>query len=200
MSTLIIVESPSKIKTVQKYAGESYRVMASAGHIRDLPKSLLGVDIQNHFKPRYVDIPGKSALIRQLRAAASYQTVVLLFSQILTFLADTVLLPLLLTAFALGMVATVSDAGHLGEIGDTLLKSVTWLIGILATVFTTLFYDFGFFQRKLIHRGHHDTITCSGDFVESTFKLIVFAFASSKFDHTWHKGSFVFDIKARHLT
>ncbi|MBE6763463.1 MAG: type I DNA topoisomerase [Ruminococcaceae bacterium] len=71
MATLIIVESPSKIKTVQKYAGEGYRVMASAGHIRDLPKSLLGVDIQNRFKPRYVDIPGKSALIRQLRAAAS---------------------------------------------------------------------------------------------------------------------------------
>ncbi len=70
MATLIIVESPSKIKTVQKYSGENYRVMASAGHIRDLPKTLLGVDIQNRFKPRYVDIPGKSALIRQLRAAA----------------------------------------------------------------------------------------------------------------------------------
>ncbi len=70
MSTLIIVESPSKVKTVQKYAGDSYRVMASVGHIRDLPKTLLGVDIEHGFKPRYVDIPGKSALIRQLRAAA----------------------------------------------------------------------------------------------------------------------------------
>ncbi len=70
MATLIIVESPTKIKTVQKYTGDGYRVMASAGHIRDLPKTLLGVDINNRFKPRYVDIPGKSALIRQLRAAA----------------------------------------------------------------------------------------------------------------------------------
>ncbi len=71
MSTLIIVESPSKVKTVQKYAGSEYRVMASVGHIRDLPKTLLGVDIDNNFKPRYVDIPGKSALIRQIKAAAA---------------------------------------------------------------------------------------------------------------------------------
>ncbi|MBQ4616945.1 MAG: type I DNA topoisomerase [Clostridia bacterium] len=71
MTTLIIVESPSKVKTVQKYSGENYRVMASAGHIRDLPKTLLGVDIEHGFKPRYVDIPGKSALIRQLKAAAA---------------------------------------------------------------------------------------------------------------------------------
>ncbi|MBQ3069061.1 MAG: type I DNA topoisomerase [Clostridia bacterium] len=71
MTTLIIVESPTKVKTVQKYSGEGYRVMASAGHIRDLPKTLLGVDIEHGFKPRYVDIPGKSALIRQLKAAAA---------------------------------------------------------------------------------------------------------------------------------
>ncbi|MGN0172357.1 MAG: type I DNA topoisomerase [Acutalibacteraceae bacterium] len=78
MSTLIIVESPTKVKTIQKYLGDGYRVMASTGHIRDLPKTLLGVDIEHGFKPRYVDIPGKSALIRQLRAAAAESDRVLL--------------------------------------------------------------------------------------------------------------------------
>ncbi len=78
MSTLIIVESPTKVKTIQKYLGDGYRVMASTGHIRDLPKTLLGVDIEKGFKPRYVDIPGKSALIRQLREAAADSDTVLL--------------------------------------------------------------------------------------------------------------------------
>ena len=71
MANLVIMESPAKAKTVKKYLGSDFEVVASMGHIRDLPKSLLGVDIQNRFKPRYVDIPGKSALIRQLRAAAA---------------------------------------------------------------------------------------------------------------------------------
>ncbi len=71
MATLIIVESPTKVKTIQKYLGEEYRVMASTGHIRDLPKTLLGVDVEKGFKPRYVDIPGKSALIRQLKSTAA---------------------------------------------------------------------------------------------------------------------------------
>ncbi len=78
MATLIIVESPTKVKTIQKYLGDGYRVMASTGHIRDLPKTLLGVDIEKGFKPRYVDIPGKSALIRQLREAAAECDTVLL--------------------------------------------------------------------------------------------------------------------------
>jgi len=78
MATLIIVESPTKVKTIQKYLGDNYRVMASTGHIRDLPKTLLGVDIEKGFKPRYVDIPGKSALIRQLREAAAACDTVLL--------------------------------------------------------------------------------------------------------------------------
>ncbi len=78
MSTLIIVESPTKVKTIQKYLGNGYRVMASTGHIRDLPKSLLGVDIENGFQPRYVDIPGKSAIIRQLKQAAAESDNVLL--------------------------------------------------------------------------------------------------------------------------
>ena len=71
MSKLVIVESPTKAHTIQKYLGPGYEVMASMGHIRDLPKTLLGVDIEHDFKPRYVDIPGKTALIRQLKTKAA---------------------------------------------------------------------------------------------------------------------------------
>ncbi len=71
MSKLVIMESPAKAKTVKKYLGADYEVVASVGHIRDLPKSLLGVDIEHGFRPRYVDIPGKTALIRQLKAMAA---------------------------------------------------------------------------------------------------------------------------------
>ncbi len=71
MAKLVIVESPAKAKTIKKYLGPGYEVVASMGHIRDLPKSLLGVDIEHDFKPRYIDIPGKSALIRQLKALAA---------------------------------------------------------------------------------------------------------------------------------
>ncbi len=70
MSKLVIVESPAKAKTIKKYLGKDYEVIASMGHIRDLPKTLLGVDVDKGFRPRYVDIPGKTALIRQLKAAA----------------------------------------------------------------------------------------------------------------------------------
>ncbi|MDD2361582.1 MAG: type I DNA topoisomerase [Oscillospiraceae bacterium] len=71
MAKLVIVESPAKAKTIEKYLGSGYKVVASMGHIRDLPKSLLGVDIENGFKPRYSDIPGKTALIRQLKSEAA---------------------------------------------------------------------------------------------------------------------------------
>ncbi len=71
MATLVIMESPAKAKTVQKYLGQGYHVVASVGHIRDLPKTLLGVDIEHGFRPRYVDIPGKSVLIRQLKEMAA---------------------------------------------------------------------------------------------------------------------------------
>ena len=71
VSKLVIMESPAKAKTVKKYLGADYEVIASVGHIRDLPKSLLGVDVERGFRPRYVDIPGKSALIRQMKAAAA---------------------------------------------------------------------------------------------------------------------------------
>ena len=60
MSKLVIVESPAKAKTIKKYLGEDYNVIASMGHIRDLPKAQMGVDIEDNFKPRYINIPGKS--------------------------------------------------------------------------------------------------------------------------------------------
>src|SRR5262245_52563839 len=60
---LIIVESPSKAKTIQKYLGRSYAVKASVGHIMDLPKSKLGVDVDKNFKPEYAVIKGKDKVI-----------------------------------------------------------------------------------------------------------------------------------------
>ena len=71
MSNLIIVESPSKIKTVKKTLGSNYTVMASKGHIRDLPKSKLGIDIKNGYKPQYISMPDKKELIKELQAAAA---------------------------------------------------------------------------------------------------------------------------------
>jgi len=70
MAKLVIMESPAKAKTVKKYLGSDYEVVASMGHIRDLPKTLLGVDVERGFQPHYVDIPGKTALIRQLKTMA----------------------------------------------------------------------------------------------------------------------------------
>ena len=63
-ANLVIMESPSKANTVKGYLGSGYRVVASNGHIRDLPKSTLGVDIENHFQARYINIRGKGPLIR----------------------------------------------------------------------------------------------------------------------------------------
>ncbi len=78
MSNLVIVESPSKIKTVKKYLGKDYEVVASAGHIRDLPKSKLGVDIENGFEPFYENKRDKAALIKDLKAQAKEADVVYL--------------------------------------------------------------------------------------------------------------------------
>ncbi|MCQ2979267.1 MAG: type I DNA topoisomerase [Clostridia bacterium] len=66
---LVIVESPAKSKTIKKYLGTNYRVEASMGHIRDLPKSKLGVDIKNDFEPQYINIRGKGDLIKTLKDA-----------------------------------------------------------------------------------------------------------------------------------
>ena len=78
MSKLVIVESPTKVKSIKKYLGSGYNVMASMGHIRDLPKSKLGVDIEHEFKPQYINMPEKKALIKELRDAASESECVLL--------------------------------------------------------------------------------------------------------------------------
>lgn len=67
---LVIVESPSKAKTIKKYLGSSYKVVASMGHLRDLPKSQLGVDIENDFSPKYITIRGKGDLLSKLKKQA----------------------------------------------------------------------------------------------------------------------------------
>ena len=76
--TLVIVESDHKAKIIQGFLGTDYEVRATVGHVRDLPKTLLGVDIQNDFKPHYVDIAGKSQLIRGLRERAAVSDRVIL--------------------------------------------------------------------------------------------------------------------------
>ena len=67
---LIIVESPAKANTIKKFLGGNYKVMASMGHIRDLPKSKLGVDIEHDFEPEYINIRGKGDLIKSLKKEA----------------------------------------------------------------------------------------------------------------------------------
>ena len=68
--TLVIVESPSKAKTIGKYLGSSYKVIASVGHVRDLPKSKLGIDVEHDFEPQYIPIRGKGDLIKELKKEA----------------------------------------------------------------------------------------------------------------------------------
>lgn len=78
MSKLLIVESPTKVKSIKKYLGSGYEVMASMGHIRDLPKSKMGVDIEHDFKPQYINMSDKKELIRSLKDAAANSDEVLL--------------------------------------------------------------------------------------------------------------------------
>ena len=61
---LVIVESPAKAKTIEKYLGRTYKVVASLGHIRDLPKSQMGVDVENNYEPKYISIRGKGDVIK----------------------------------------------------------------------------------------------------------------------------------------
>ncbi|MEA4912860.1 MAG: type I DNA topoisomerase [Oscillospiraceae bacterium] len=70
MSKLVIVESPAKAKTIKKYLGKDYEVMASMGHVRDLPKNSLGVNVDKDFRPQYLNISGKEKLIKELQDAA----------------------------------------------------------------------------------------------------------------------------------
>ena len=67
---LVIVESPAKAKTIQKYLGKGFTVEASLGHVKDLPKSVLGVDTDNDFAPEYVVIPGKEKVLIRLKKLA----------------------------------------------------------------------------------------------------------------------------------
>jgi DNA topoisomerase-1 len=68
--TLVVVESPAKAKTIEKFLGRNYIVRASMGHLRDLPKSQFGIDIENDFTPKYINIRGKGDLIKSLKDAA----------------------------------------------------------------------------------------------------------------------------------
>lgn len=67
---LVIVESPAKAKTIERYLGKKYEVKASMGHVRDLPKSQMGVDVENNYKPKYITIRGKGEVLKELRKAA----------------------------------------------------------------------------------------------------------------------------------
>ena len=67
--SLVIVESPAKARTIKKYLGSDYEVKASIGHVIDLPKSELGVDVENGFEPKYVTIKGKGKVLKELKAA-----------------------------------------------------------------------------------------------------------------------------------
>ena len=70
MSKLVIVESPAKAKTIRKYLGSGYEVAASMGHIRDLPQSQLGIDVEKNYEPKYINIKGKEKVIRELKSLA----------------------------------------------------------------------------------------------------------------------------------
>lgn len=78
--TLVIVESPAKAKTINKYLGKSYKVTASMGHIIDLPKSRLGVDVDNNFRADYITVRGKGDILNGLKKMTSQSTAVLLAS------------------------------------------------------------------------------------------------------------------------
>ncbi len=64
---LVIVESPAKVKTIKKFLGSNYVVMASNGHVRDLPKSQLGIDVEHDYEPKYITIRGKGEILAALR-------------------------------------------------------------------------------------------------------------------------------------
>lgn len=68
--TLVIVESPAKAKTIGKFLGRNYKVKASVGHVRDLPKSKLGIDVENNYDPRYITIRGKGKVLKELKSEA----------------------------------------------------------------------------------------------------------------------------------
>ena len=80
MSKLVIVESPSKARTIGKYLGKDYEIAASIGHLRDLPKSSFGIDVDNDFEPKYIIVKGKTSLVKELKAKAAKSDMVYLAS------------------------------------------------------------------------------------------------------------------------
>ena len=75
---LVIVESPAKAKTLKKFLGAGYKIEACVGHIRDLPKSQLGINIENDYEPKYITIRGKGKLLAKLRKDAKNSDIVYL--------------------------------------------------------------------------------------------------------------------------
>ena len=71
---LLVVESPTKIKTIKKYLGSQYNVVATVGHIKDLPAKEIGINIEKNFEPKYIVIPGKQKIITSLKKAAGDAT------------------------------------------------------------------------------------------------------------------------------
>ncbi|MGE7041877.1 toprim domain-containing protein, partial [Staphylococcus hominis] len=67
---LVIVESPAKAKTIEKYLGKRYKVIASMGHVRDLPRSQMGVDVEDNYEPKYITIRGKGPVVKDLKKYA----------------------------------------------------------------------------------------------------------------------------------
>ncbi|MGB3990808.1 MAG: DNA topoisomerase, partial [Acetivibrionales bacterium] len=77
-NNLVIVESPAKANTISKFLGKDYKIIASVGHVRDLPKSQMGIDIENDFEPKYITIRGKGEIISKLRKEAKSSKKILL--------------------------------------------------------------------------------------------------------------------------
>ena len=73
---LVIVESPAKAKTLKKFLGNNYKIEASMGHIRDFPKSEMGINFENDFEPKYITIRGKGELLAKLRKEVDRKSVV----------------------------------------------------------------------------------------------------------------------------
>lgn len=80
MSTLVIVESPGKVKKIQSYLGDDYEVMASVGHIRELPKDTLGFDIANNFEPEFLISSDKAEVVKKMKTKAKQVDKIILAS------------------------------------------------------------------------------------------------------------------------
>ncbi len=78
--TLVIVESPAKAKTIEKYLGNGFMVKASMGHLIDLPKSRIAIDVHNNFEPEYITVRGRAKLLKELQTDAKKSKEVLLAS------------------------------------------------------------------------------------------------------------------------